>query len=415
MKNVTDNDYIIAIMGVGYIGLPLIEEFSIQKKVIAFDINYDKINNLKKRNKNKNILFTTNMQELSKANVIIVCVSTPVNKNKTPNLKFIKHACEIIGKNITNETIVVFESSYMPTYTENYCIPLIEKYSNKKHGRDFYVGYSPERINPGDSKNTLNTITKLISASDNQTLTYMENLYSQINNINLFKSKNIKVAELSKLVENCQRDINIAFINEISKLCHKLNIDIHDVLDSAETKWNFTRYNPGLVGGDCVGVNSYYLMQLANKYDIDIESLKTARHINTSMEIFISDELEKILGKVELTKKIKISIYGYTYKENISDTRNSRIKYLYKELKSRNFQVKICDYNVDTSYNTLVQNEDLMDSDVIILAVPHYNYSSWNIDEITKRFNKNSNKKIFMDIKSVYKNLTFTDIEYWRL
>ena len=410
----------ISVIGTGYVGKPLIEELSNTFEVIAYDINKTKIETHRKNNTNKNIYYTYEEKDIRNADAIIVCVPTPVDDNNTPNLKYIDLACETIGKNIKKNTLIIFESSYMPTCTEEHCIPLLEKYSNMKYNKDFYVGYSPERINPGDKKNTLNSITKLISASNDNVLERMEKIYSSINGINLYKVKDIKIAELSKLVENCQRDINIAFVNELSKLCHSLSIDINNVLDAASTKWNFSRYNPGLVGGDCVGVNSYYLMNLANKYNVSLDVLKTARNVNLDIIKFIVDELDKMILNINQEtdlNNIKITIYGYSYKENIPDVSNTRVIELYEELKKRNYNVNICDNIVEPSLcKHKINNKDINDNDVIILAVPHEKYSKWETKEILKKYKDNSKYKIFIDIKSKYKNLkNIKEINYWNL
>lgn len=414
MKDINNEDYIIAVMGVGYVGKPLIDNFSSKRKIIAFDINSEKINELNEINNNNNINYTFNPSELANADAIIVCVPTPVDLSNQPNLNYIITACKTIGENIKKNTLIVFESSYMPTFTEYSCIPIIEKSSGLKCRNDFYVGYSPERINPGDKKNTLQTITKLISSNDYSALIQIEKLYSLIEEINLYKTKSIKVAELSKLVENCQRDINIAFINEITKLCHKIDVDINDVIDAASTKWNFTRYSPGLVGGDCVGVNTYYLLELAKQYNINLELLMKTRDINIGMVKYIADELEKLTKN---DKTLKIAIYGYTYKENISDTRNTRILDLYNELNKREYHVRICDYNINYKIGEyIVEKEDIFNTDVLILAVPHTDYCKWDIEDIKSRFCSDKKTKIFMDIKSVYnEDALKSEILYWKL
>lgn len=415
MKDIQDINYKIAVLGVGYVGKPLIDEFSKVKKVIAFDINKEKINYLKSTNCNENIEYTSDESMLRNANAIIVCVPTPIDSENKPDFQCIENACNIIGKNISKNTVVIFESSYMPTFTETFCIPKIEKVSGLTVNNDFFVGYSPERINPGDTKNTLKTITKLISANDSDTLNQINQLYSLIPNINLFKTSQIKVAELSKLVENCQRDLNIAFVNEISKLCHELNIDVNEVLDAASTKWNFMRFNPGLVGGDCVGVNTYYLLDLAQKMNVNLDTLSTTRKVNSGMVSYISDKLESLITKNN--NNIKIAIYGYTYKENISDIRNTRVLDLYKELKTRGFDVRLCDYNVDYEIEGYqIEHDDIENVDVIILAVPHNKYCDWDDNIILNKFNKSSENKIFMDLKSTYRNkLKNNEFIYWNL
>ena len=403
----------IAILGTGYVGLPLINLLSQKVPVIAYDIDEERITELLKNNNNNNITFTYDESLLRKADVIIVCVSTPIDENNQPNLNYIKNACISIAKNIKDGVLIIFETSYMPTCTENICIPLIEKKSGLKNDINFYVGYSPERINPGDIQNTLSNITKLIASPSKKVLNAMKYIYSDIAGINVYEVNDIKIAELSKLVENCQRDLNIAFVNELSILCHRLNIDVQEVINSAGTKWNFTKYYPGLVGGGCVGVNSYYLMNLAEQYGVRLNSLEIARKINLSMTTFIVAEISRLIGNAN-RNKIKVVIYGYSYKENIPDTRNTRVEDLYRNLINEEYSVCICDYNVSSCQ--YVSKEDISDADIIILAVAHRNYINWNNEEISKKFNQKSKYKIFMDVKSVYKDKVMPKtITYWHL
>ena len=407
---------LITVVGTGYVGMPLIEQFSKICPVIAYDINKKKIEKISK-NKNKNIRFTSDAVSLKMSDVIIVCVPTPIDSYNNPNLEYIKLACTTIAENIKMGALIIFESSYMPTCTEKLCIPLIEKVSGLENNKDFFVGYSPERINPGDNKNTLNTITKLIATSNDQILNAMEFIYSKMAGINVYKINDIKVAEMSKLVENCQRDINIAFMNELTKLCHKLDIDINEVISAAGTKWNFMKFYPGLVGGDCVGVNSYYLMNLAEKYGEQLNVLETARNTNLSVSKYIVKQLNEIVSKMgnNNDNNIKVTIYGYTYKENTSDIRNTRVADLYNELIKNNYLVEICDYNVSSDLEYL-SVEDVDDSDIVILAVPHVKYANWDNIEITKKFDINSKYKVFIDLKSVYNKKTFPkNITYWHL
>lgn len=407
---------LITVVGTGYVGMPLIEQFSKICPVIAYDINKKKIEKISK-NKNKNIRFTSDAVSLKMSDVIIVCVPTPIDSYNNPNLEYIKLACTTIAENIKMGALIIFESSYMPTCTEKLCIPLIEKVSGLENNKDFFVGYSPERINPGDNKNTLNTITKLIATSNDQILNAMEFIYSKMAGINVYKINDIKVAEMSKLVENCQRDINIAFMNELTKLCHKLDIDINEVISAAGTKWNFMKFYPGLVGGDCVGVNSYYLMNLAEKYGEQLNVLETARNTNLSVSKYIVEQLNEIVSKMgnNNDNNIKVTIYGYTYKENTPDIRNTRVADLYNELIKNNYLVEICDYNVSSDLEYL-SVEDVDDSDIVILAVPHVKYANWDNIEITKKFDINSKYKVFIDLKSVYNKKTFPkNITYWHL
>lgn len=416
MENINKKLPTIAVLGTGYVGLPIINLLAKKASIIAYDIDKKRILRLSKNNNNKNIVFTNDKQLIKKADAIIVCVPTPTDNQNKPDLNYLKQACIIIAQNMKEGVLIIFESSYMPTCTEKMCIPLLEEYSGLKNDVNFYVGYSPERINPGDTKNTLSNITKLIASPSKDVLKAMRYIYSGIGEINVYEVDDIKVAEMSKLVENCQRDINIAFSNELSVLCHKLGIDINEVINSAGTKWNFAKYYPGLVGGGCVGVNSYYLMDLAEQYNIEMKSLKVARQVNSSITKFIVEELNRMVYNIENTTKdnIKVVIYGYTYKEDIPDTRNTKVENLYRELLAESYNVCICDYNVTSC--DYVSKEDINNADVIILAVPHKKYINWDKKELNVKYNLKSKYKIFMDLKSSYKTKEMSNmINYWHL
>ena len=403
---------IIGIIGVGYVGIPLINELSKKVNVIAYDIDTEKILKLSQENDNCNIDFTNDEKKLTKCNVIIVAVPTPTKKNK-PDLSCVKSACKTIGSNIKDGALVIFESSYMPGTTTSICIPLIEKSSGKKFNKDFFVGYSPERINPGDNIHTLNTITKIVSADDEETLNKVINVYNLINNIKLKPVKSIKVAELSKMIENTQRDINIAFINEIAKLCHKIDVDANEVIEAAATKWNFYKVTPGFVGGHCIGVDPYYLIDIAEKNNVSLNIVKCARMENESMSDYVVDNLMALIPKN--SKNIKIGILGYSYKANSDDIRNTKTEDLIKKLKKITSNIVVSDYVVNKKINNMC-NDKLENLDVLIVTVDHDLYKKYDVNQIENYFDKKSKIKIIIDLKSIYNNYSFkSDIKYWKL
>ena len=321
MKEINNKDFVITVVGVGYVGQPLINEFARTKKVYAYDIDSEKIKALGNNNKNDNIVYTNNSKCIGESDAVIVAVPTPTYDNNNPNLEFVINACKTIGDNLRKNTLIVFESSYYPGVTEDICIPLLEENSSLKNNIDFFVGYSPERINPSDKIHTINTITKVISAQNNFVLDQVEKLYSLIPDINLYRTSSIKIAELSKIIENSQRDLNIAFVNEVSQLCHLMNISTIDVLETAKTKWNFVDVFPGLVGGHCIGVDPYYLINLGKKYGYNMNIVEQSRKTNEKIPLFIVHSLNSLLKNIK-KENIKVGILGYSYKANSDDIRN---------------------------------------------------------------------------------------------
>lgn len=406
MKNV------IGVIGVGYVGMPLIEELSKKTSVIAYDIDKEKILNLSESNEMSTVEFTYNENKLSKCDVIIVAVPTPTINNK-PDLSCVEKVCVTIGENLKEGVLIIFESSYMPGTTIDLCIPLIENSSNKVYNKDFFVGYSPERINPGDNIHTLNTITKIVSADTEETLKKVIEVYSLIDKINLKPVKNMKVAELSKMIENTQRDINIAFINEVAKLCHKLGLDTNEVIEAASTKWNFYKVTPGFVGGHCIGVDPYYLIDIANKNSVDMDVVKNARKTNESMSDFVINSLLSLSPNIN--KNTKIGILGYSYKSNSDDIRNTKTDDLIKKLKKITNNIVISDYIVNNKINTMC-GDNMENLDVLIVTIDHDLYKKYDEKYIESLFNKKSNIKILMDLKSIYKDYNFKkNISYWKL
>ena len=325
----------IAIIGLGYVGLPLAISFQKIYNVIGYDTSVERIDELKKNNDSnkqyskkslrvlKNIKFTNDSKILKKTEILIVTVPTPINNKNLPDLSYLKKSCKIVGKNIQKKSIIIFESTVYPGCTEEVCIPLIEKFSKKKINRDFYVGYSPERINVGDKKHTLEKIKKIVSGSNKFTTDKIANLYSKIIKAGVHKCPSIKTAEAAKAIENAQRDINIAFINEITKIFYQLKINTNDVLNAAATKWNFLNFKPGLVGGHCIGVDPYYLTYKAKKIGFNPKVILVGRETNDNMSSFLSKLFIEKMKERKLGKKILI--LGLSFKEDVSDIRNSKI------------------------------------------------------------------------------------------
>jgi len=411
----------ISIFGLGYVGLPLAIKLSNHYNVLGFDKNKQRIKELKKFfDKNREVSFielkktklkySTNLKNLKNSNIFIVTVPTPVTKSNQPDLKPLLQACKDIGKIISKGSIVIFESTVYPGVTEEICGPEIKKYSHLIPGKDFYLGYSPERMNPGDKVHSIDKITKVVSGDCNKTKLILKKIYGKINSGRIFVAKNIKTAEAAKVIENTQRDINVAFINEITKLFKKIDINIFDVLKTAGTKWNFLNFQPGFVGGHCIGVDPYYLAYLAKKKKTGSDLILSGRKINNNFPIFLAQYISNYISK-----KNKILVLGLTFKENVSDLRNTKIVDLIKSLKKRGHKVYI---NDPYAYEKEVKKMNLSLTklskknkyDVIILAVAHDNYKKLNYSFFNKKLNNNG--KVF-DLKAIWKDKKFPkQIEY---
>jgi len=406
----------IAVVGLGYVGLPVAVEFGKKQHIIGFDINpnrikelqegYDFTNEVESSDlKNADMAFTSNPEDLKKADFIIVAVPTPITSNKQPDLTPLLKASETVGKNMESGTIVVFESTVYPGATEEECIPVLEEFSGMKSGEDFFVGYSPERINPGDKENRFTTITKVVSGQTKEVLNIIADVYSSVVDAGVHKASSIKVAEAAKVIENTQRDINIALMNELAVIFEKLNIDTAEVLEAAGTKWNFINFSPGLVGGHCIGVDPYYLTYKAEKVGHHPRMVVAGREINDYTGQFIATTLIKDMIKNGVTMEgATVTILGFTFKENVPDIRNTRVIDIIKELESFGVKVQVSDTyavheEVKEQYNVeLTSFDNLTRSDAVILAVPHNIYldSGWNL------FNNllNEDKGIVFDVKS---------------
>ena len=409
------NNLNISIFGLGYVGLPLAIKLSNYFNVLGFDKNKQRIKELKnfldknsevssKELKKTKLKYSTNIKDLKNSNIFIVTVPTPVTKSNQPDLKPLLEACKDIGKIISKGSTVVFESTVYPGVTEEICGPQIKKYSHLIPGKDFYLGYSPERMNPGDKTHSIDKIIKVISGDCNKTKLILKKIYGKINSGKIFIAKNIKTAEAAKVIENTQRDINVAFINEITKLFKKINISIFDVLKTAETKWNFLNFQPGFVGGHCIGVDPYYLSYLAKKKKTESNLILSGRKVNNNFPIFLAQYINQCI-----TKKNKILVLGLTFKENVSDLRNTKVIDLIKSLKKKGHKVFVndeCAHKNDVKKMNLnltpLFKKDKYDT--IILAVAHDNYKKLNYSFFKKKLNKNG--KIF-DIKAIWKNKKF--------
>lgn len=415
----------IAVVGLGYVGLPLAVSLAKFFSVIGFDVNKKRIEELKKGFditketsadliKSPNICYTNEKERLKEASVIIVTVPTPILKSKLPDLSLVESASQIVGQNLTKGSIVVYESTVYPGVTEDLCVPILEKHSGLKHLEDFFVGYSPERINPGDKLHTLENITKVVSASSKESLNLLSKIYGKITNV--YEAPNIKTAEAAKVIENTQRDLNIALMNELSLIFHRMGIDTKEVLDCASTKWNFLRFEPGLVGGHCISVDPYYLTYKAQELGYLPQVILAGRRLNDSMGDFIAQESVKLIMKNNLGHECLI--LGFTFKENITDTRNSLVFNIYKELINFNMSVDVYDpYALKEEVHAHYGNVNLIDKsqlrkyDCVILAVRH--------DEFLKEkiwFKCLKEKACLVDVKSVVDKKDLPDSVYlWRL
>lgn len=421
--------YNICIIGLGYVGMPLALEFSKKFKTYGFDIDKNRVNSLnnfsdntleisdatlkenleidkKKFNKKKNGLFLTSyLDDIVDANFYIITVPTPVNKYNNPDLSYLISASKLVASKLKYGDIIVYESTVYPGATEEECIPVLEKHSNLIFNKDFFVGYSPERIVPGSNNKKLVDIVKITSGSTDQSSEVIDLIYSSIINVGTFKAKSIKVAEAAKVIENAQRDVNISFVNEISKIFTLLNIDTNDVLEAAGTKWNFLNFKPGLVGGHCIGIDPFYLAQKAQEINFYPEMILTARRINDSMSSFVASRIIKLMinNNVKI-KDSKVLILGVSFKENCTDIRNTKIVDLYNNLIDFGVKIDLFDPWVDPSDLKLEYNLKLLESlenkkyDAIVVAVPHSKFKNLNLDIL-----KNKNCVVY-DIKGFLKD-----------
>ena len=416
------NNKRIAVIGLGYVGLPVAVLFASKYKVIGYDINskrIDALNNYQdetleiKSNKLKkaldnNLTLFNNIDSISECNVYIITVPTPINHDKTPDLSMIINATETVGSIISKGDIIIYESTVYPGCTEEECVPILEKTSGLKFNYDFYCGYSPERINPGDKKHTIEKIIKITSGSLPKIANQVDELYASVIKAGTYKAPSIKVAEAAKVIENSQRDINIAFINELAKIFSKMDIDTNDVLNAASSKWNFLNFKPGLVGGHCIGVDPHYIADKSISLGYTPQIILSGREVNDNMGKFVADEVITLLKNSNKDfRKLKVLVLGVTFKENCPDYRNTKLVDLIDKLKESQLQVHIFDPWVNTKsfyqdYKLKVNDNIPNDKyDAIILAVSHNSFSKIDIRKL-----KSSNDSIVYDIKGFFnKNL----------
>ncbi len=374
--------------------------------------------------KNTAVEFTADAAKLKEAKFHIVAVPTPVNDDHTPDLSPVEGASRILGQNLTKGSVVVFESTVYPGVTEDICVPILEQESGLKCGVDFKVGYSPERINPGDKVHRLETITKIVSGMDEETLDVVARVYELVVEAGVYRAESIKVAEAAKVIENSQRDINIAFMNELSIIFNKMGIDTKSVLAAAGTKWNFLNFQPGLVGGHCIGVDPYYLTYKAEELGYHSQIILSGRRINDDMGKYVAENLVKNLIKADIpVKSAKVAILGFTFKENCPDTRNTKIIDIYNELREYGITAKVTDDNADADeakrlYGiTFTPMKEIKNCDAVILAVAHESYKQLEMDDLSALYADNGKKKVLTDLKGVldrkeYENAGYL---YWRL
>ena len=428
----------LALIGLGYVGMPIAHAFA--KKginVIGFDLNEAKIELYKsgidptkevgdEEIKNTKIQFTADEAELKKAKFIIVAVPTPVNTDHTPDLTPVIGASEIVGRNLTPGAIVVYESTVYPGCTEDVCLPILEKESGLKCGVDFKIGYSPERINPGDKVHRLENIHKIVSGIDEESLAEIKAVYDLVIEVGTHPVSNLRTAEAVKVVENSQRDINIAFMNEVAMICDKLGIDTDEVLAGMNTKWNALGFRPGLVGGHCIGVDPYYLTNIAERMGYHSQIILNGRKVNDSMGAFVADAtIKQLIEAGKAPKTSKIYILGITFKENCPDTRNSKVADIVKHLNAYGIYPLVADPWADPEiakreYGVeLIPMEEVKDADCIIVAVGHKEFRALSMHQMKEMFNPllPDEEKVLIDVKSLYRmdELIASDMRFWRL
>lgn len=418
----------IGVIGLGYVGLPIAIEFAKKFSVIGFDINKRTIELLKNRIdpadevapeefEGTDIVFTNDVEVLKQASFYIVAVPTPIDEHNEPDLKPLLSACRTVGQVINKGDYAVFESTVYPGCTEEDCVPVIEEVSGLKFIDDFKVGYSPERINPGDKVHTLTTITKITSGCDEESSEEIARIYGSIIKAGIHKASSIKVAEAAKIIENTQRDVNIALMNELSIIFNKMNINTYEVLEAAGTKWNFLKFYPGLVGGHCIGVDPYYLVYKAQELDYHTHVISAGRFVNDSMGRYIAKQtVKKIVAQDKNILGSKVLIMGFTFKEDVSDIRNTRVIDIVKELESYKAQVDVIDEHAEKEYVKKEYGIDLIDQvqndyDAVIVAVSHKEYLELNEDYFKSIMKKPG---ILVDVKGIYLK-KIKDLTYWSL
>jgi len=424
-------DATLAVVGLGYVGLPIALEFARKIKVIGFDINAERVEMMKNNEDPSqeldssafdgcDIEFTANAEDLKKANFFVVAVPTPINENNLPDLRPVLSASKTVGNALKKGDYVVYESTVYPGCTEEDCVPVLEDLSGLKMTEDFMVGYSPERINPGDKKNTIRTIVKVAAGCCAESLEDIAKTYELVVDAGVHRASSIKVAEASKIIENTQRDVNIALINELSIIFDKVgDINTYEVLEAAGTKWNFLNFSPGLVGGHCIGVDPYYLVHKAKNHGYHAKVINSGRYVNDSMGFYVGKQtVKKILAKGKNIQDARVLVMGATFKENVSDIRNTKVINVIKELESFSVNVDLIDpwasseeFQHEYGMN-LTPSAEKGAYDAIIVAVNHKEYLGWSASDFQEYYN--DEKGVLVDLKGVYRNMK-DQFEYWSL
>lgn len=422
----------IAVIGLGYVGLPLLLAFAKKNKVIGYDNNTKRVKELKQHNdrtlevfaedfKNKDFIITDDSKFLASANFYIITVPTPIDKNNKPDLNPIISASKTIAQYLKPGDIVVYESTVYPGCTEEDCAPILEKHSGLTCGVDFKLGYSPERINPGDKVHTLDRVIKIVSGQDDETLEIVAQTYAEIITVGLHKAESIKIAEAAKIMENVQRDLNIALMNEAAKIFNKLNIETNKVIEAASTKWNFIKLQPGLVGGHCIGVDPYYLIDRARRADVEPQIISAARAVNDSMGYYVAEQTLQKLEKIgKAAADCTVGVLGMSFKENCSDLRNSRTIDIINALRDSDCNVVVHDHEVVSEEAKeffgidLTPWEDMRNFDALIIAVAHNFYKELSLSSLIERF---KSWPLIIDVKSVLnpKDCQNNGIALWQL
>lgn len=434
---IQDRQGYLAVVGLGYVGLPLAVAFAEKVKTIGFDVNQAKIDLYRQgidptheigneKVQSSSLEFTTDPTRLKEANVIIVAVPTPVNGDKTPDLAPVISACEMVGANLSPDSIVIFESTVYPGVTEDVCAPILEQMSKLACGKDFKIGYSPERINPGDKVHRLENIRKIVSGMDSETCDIIAAVYDLIITAGVYRAPTIKVAEAAKLVENAQRDINIAFMNELAMVFDRMGIQTIDVIAAMNTKWNALGFYPGLVGGHCIGVDPYYFIYQAEKLGYHSQIIAAGRKINDDMGFYVGDRVIKKMIQAGLhVSKANIYIMGLTFKENVPDIRNSKAVDVLKHLNSFGLRVKVADPFIDATVlppdvnAELVGWRDVENADCLVFLVAHHQFSELQVTDLDRMFKRpaGSTQPVLIDVKNIFDQKTMEDhgYSYWSL
>ena len=428
-ENLIKKEAKLALVGLGYVGLPIALEFAKRVKVVGFDINQARVDMMRRGEdpsreleatdfENRDITFTADINELKDVNFFIVAVPTPIDETNLPDLKPLQGASRTVGKVLKKGDYVVFESTVYPGCTEEDCIPILEAESGLKFPEDFKVGYSPERINPGDKEHTLQNVIKIVSGCDEESLDEIAKTYELVVAAGVHRATSIKVAEAAKIVENTQRDVNISLVNELSIIFNKMGINTFDVLEAAGTKWNFLKFYPGLVGGHCIGVDPYYLVHKAMQLGYHSKVINSGRYVNDSMGFYIGKQTaKKIIAQGKMIQEAHVLVMGATFKENVSDIRNSKVIDVVNELKSFQINVDVIDPHADSSemeheYGVALATDIRKDYDAIILAVNHREYCQF--DENYFKGMMKDGKGVFVDVKGIYRG-KINDLTYWSL